>query len=514
MSQGPIPSPNDERAGSAWSRWLQLVAVVYPAGLYVGAQTIANAVLPQMQGDLSAGLDQISWVITASVVASALGIPPCAWLAARFGRRRVMVASMLCFSVCSCLVGFADSLGGVVLFRILQSLVGAPIVALSQATIIDVFPEEERGSAIAGWSAGVLVGWVMAPSLGAYIGELHSWRVIFFVLLPLGLLGALSPLATEETDRQPDQPFDWMGFATVSVFLICLLVVLNRGQREDWFESDHIVWLSVGGGVALYGFVVHTWRTDHPFIRWRIFKDWNYALGILIVFVYASLSLAPLVLIPTMLAELKGLELLTTGIILIPRGLSQIVGLLFIGYLMRKFDPRAITVVGWLLFAAGGWPMVNYNLNIGWWDVVWPNLVQGAAQSLMLVPATTLLYAKLSQDLRVDGASVMQLAYSLASSIGVALSVTLLTRTSQVTHEELAARVIPSNELLYYPQYAWVDFDSVASLSAMAAEITQQALMVGYVNVYWVTFVFTLLATPLALAFKVRKRAATKPESD
>ena len=490
-------------------RWIMLVAVTFPAGLYIGAQTIANAVLPQMQGDLSAGIDQISWVITASVVASALGIPPCAWLAGRFGRRRVMVVSMLLFSVCSCLVGLADSLGGVVLFRILQSLVGAPIVALSQATIIDVFPEEERGSAIAGWSMGVLVGWVMAPSLGAYIGELHSWRVIFFLLLPIGLLGAMAPLLTEETDRQPDQPFDWMGFATISVFLVALLIVLNRGQREDWFESDQIVWLTVTGCIALYGFVVHTTRTDHPFIRWRIFKDWNYSLGILIVFVYASLSLAPLVMIPTMLAELKGLELLTTGVILIPRGVSQVFGLIFIGYLIRKFDPRAVTVVGWLLFAAGGWPMANYNLNIGLWDVVWPNLVQGFAQSLMLVPATMLLYANLTRELRIDAAAVMQLTYSLASSVGVALSVTFLTRTSQVTHEELAAEVIPSNEIFYFPQYAWVDFDSVASLWAMEAEISQQALMVGYVNVFWATFVFTLLATPLALAFKLGRAKAS-----
>lgn len=490
-------------------RWVMLVAVTVPAGLYIGAQTIANAVLPQMQGDLSAGIDQISWVITASVVASALGIPPCAWLAGRFGRRRVMVVSMLLFSVCSGLVGLADSLGGVVLFRILQSLVGAPIVALSQATIIDVFPEEERGSAIAGWSMGVLVGWVMAPSLGAYIGELHSWRVIFFLLLPIGLVGAAAPLLTDETDRQPDQPFDWMGFATISVFLVALLIVLNRGQREDWFESDQIVWLTVTGGIALYGFVIHTTRTAHPFIRWRIFKDWNYSLGILIVFVYASLSLAPLVMIPTMLAELKGLELLTTGVILIPRGVSQVFGLLFIGYLIRKFDPRAVTVVGWLLFAAGGWPMANYNLNIGLWDVVWPNLVQGFAQSLMLVPATMLLYANLTRELRIDAAAVMQLTYSLASSVGVALSVTFLTRTSQVTHEELAAEVIPSNEIFYFPQYAWVDFDSVASLSAMEAEITQQALMIGYVNVFWATFVFTLLATPLALAFKLGRAKAS-----
>ena len=483
-----------------------MFAVTLPAGLYVGAQTIANAALPQMQGDLSAGIDQISWVLTASVVASAIGIPPASWLAVRFGRSKVMIASMLLFTISSGLVGLADSMSTVVLFRIFQSFFGAPIVALSQTITIDVFPEEERAQALAGWSIGLLVGWVMAPSIGALIAETYSWRAIFFFLVPFGLLGTFTvALATKGETKGIQRPFDWFGFVTISSTLVCFLIVLNRGQREDWFESNQIILLTGLGIITLYYFVVHTVNTPVPFLRWEIFKDRNYCLGIVIVFVYAGLTLAPLVLIPTMLAELKGLELLTTGLVLVPRGITQILGLMIIGYLVNRFDPRTLSLIGFLAYAAGGWPMVNYTMDVGWWDVVWPNMVQGVAMSFMLIPATTLLYANIAENLRVDAASVMQLTYSLSSSIGVALAVTWLSRSSQVMQEELSANVIPSNELLRFAQNTHIDFNSVASLLALKAEVSYQALMVAYVNIYWATLLITLLTTPIMLFFRVPK---------
>jgi len=483
-----------------------LVAIVYPAGLYVGAQTIANAALPQMQGDLSAGIDQISWIITASVVASAIGIPPTGWLADRYGRRKVMLGAMVLFAISSMLVGLADNLGTVVLFRVFQSFFGAPLVALSQAITIDLFEDESRGTALAAWSMGVLVGWVMAPSLGAYIAEVESWRVIFFMLAPFSVIGMATLMLAPDTPRQATKPFDWTGFATLSMALICFLIVLNRGQRQDWFESTEIILLSVTGCAALYYFLVHTWRTPHPFIRWQIFRDRNYALGILITFIYAGLTLVPLVLTPPMLVELRGLELLTTGLVLIPRGLAQIFGLLFIGYLITKFDPRWLNVAGWCVYAIGGWQMTNFNLDVGWWDVVWPNVVQGIAMAFMLIPATTLLYSNLKEEFRVDAAVVMQLAYSLSSSIGVAVAVTLLARSAQIAQEELAGNVFPANELFRFPESGSVDFSSASSLSAIQAEVAQQALMIAYVNVFWTTLMVTVVCAPLALFFKLKPR--------
>ena len=456
-------------------RWLVLGAVTYPASLYVGAQTIANAVLPQMQGDLSAGIDQISWVITAAVVASALGIPPAGWLTNRYGRRRVLVGSILGFAVASFFCGLAENLTSVVLFRILQSLIAAPVVA---------------------------------PSLGAYIAELQNWRVIFFVLVPLSLIGIVTVMAAPETGSRDSQPFDWFGFGSISVSLSCFLIVLNRGQREDWFESSEIILLTVVGVVTLYYFVVHTWSSKHPFIHWQIFKDRNYSLGIFITFVYAGMTLVPLIMVPNMMAELKGIELFTTAIILIPRGLAQVFGLLFIGYLVARFDPRVLTLIGFTAYALGGWPMVNFNMDVGLWDVVWPNVLQGLAMGFMLVPVTTLMYLELPKELRIDAAAIMQLTYSLSGSIGVALSVIILSRTTQVTQAELSTNVVPGNELLRFPQYHSIDFGSLESMFSVKAELASQALMVGYVNVFWSTFVLALAVAPVALTFKVRRTSA------
>ena len=486
-------------------RWLILGGVTYPASLYVGAQTIANAVLPQMQGDLSAGIDQISWVITAAVVASALGIPPAGWLTNRYGRKRVLVVSILSFAIASLLCGLAENLTWVVIFRIFQSLIAAPIVAVSQAILVDIFPEKERGSAFAFWSAGVLVGWIMAPSLGAYIAELHSWRVIFFFLVPFSLIGVVTVLVAPETGSRDAKPFDWFGFASISISLSCFLIVLNRGQREDWFESTEIILLTVLGSAALYYFIVHTWHAKFPFIRWQIFQDRNYSLGIFLTFIYAGMTLVPLVMIPNMMAELKGLELFTTAVILIPRGLAQVFGLMFIGYLIQRFDPRLVTLLGFAAYALGGWPMVNFNMDVGLWDVVWPNVLQGLAMSAMLVPATTLMYLELPKELRIDAAAVMQLAYSLSGSIGVALSVIILSHTTQVTQAELSTNVVPGNELLRFQQYHSIDFGSVESLLSVNAQLASQALMVGYINVFWATFILALVVAPVALLFKVKK---------
>lgn len=488
-------------------RWLTFAAVLFPASLYVGTQTVANAVLPQMQGDLSAELDQISWVVTSSVVASAIAIPPTSWLAARFGRRRLMIFCMLGFSVNAMMVGTADSLGGVIFWRITSSISAAPVLALTQAVTLDTFPEEKRGMAFAFWAIGVLSGWVFAPAIGAYVAEVYSWRLIFFLLGPAALLAALSGSMTPETKREPNLPFDWFGFFALSLALGSLLLVVNRGQRLDWFESPEIIVFATVGGVALYVFVIHTIFHAQPFIDFRIFLDRNYSVGVVLVSAYAGLSLAPLVLIPTMLQELRGYDLLTTGLVLIPRGLAQIAGLLVIGAIVNKGDPRWFIAFGFIVFALASVDMAGFNLEVGLADVLRPNLIQGFAMAFIWTPAANLVYSNLAPRLRTDATTVTSLIHNLSSSIGVSLSVTALGRTFQISHEELGARVEPSNEALSYSDWTarW-DLADVASLSAIKGEVAQQALMIGYVNVYWATALFALAVLPVAFLLRARPR--------
>jgi DHA2 family multidrug resistance protein len=495
-----------DSSASGLSRWLTCAAAVFPASVYVGTQTVASAVLPEMQGDLSVGLDQISWVVTASVVASAIGIPPTAWLCARFGRRRLMMTCMVLFSAIAMMVGTADSLGGVVFWRIAASLSAAPILALSQSVTLDTFDVNQRGAALAFWACGVLSGWIFAPAIGAYIAEVHSWRLIFFLVGPVGLLAALSAGIPPETERNPTLRFDWFGFFALSLAIGSLLLVLNRGQRLDWFESPEVITFTMVGAIALYIFIVHTVFHPYPFLSFKIFLDRNYVVGLVIVSTYAGLSLAPLVLIPTMLEELRGLELLTTGLVLIPRGLAQIAGLLLVGAIVNKIDPRLLISFGFILFASACFDMARFNLDVGIEDIVWPNVVQGFAMAFIWAPAANLIYTNLPADLRTDATTFTSLVHTLATSIGVSVSVTILGRTLQISHEELASRVVPGIETLQSMQWTvpWRLTD-VEGLAVIKAEVAQQALMIGYVNVYWATGIYALVVLPLALLLRLRK---------
>ena len=295
-------------------RWLTFGSVVFAGAAYGGATTIANTVLPQMQGDLSVSLDQISWVITAGIVSGAVGTPPTPWLANRFGEKQLLIASLIAFTVSSTMIGFSATLGEVVLWRILQALTGAPIMALSQSFTINAFPDEQRGMAMAWWSIGLTCGWVFAPAVGAYLADQESWRMVFFIFAPIGILSiVLCSVFVPATSKDDKLEFDWFSFIALSTALMGLQVVLNRGQRLDWFESSQIVLWALIGALALYLFVVRSLTTRKPFINWGVFKDRNLCVGVLLTFTFAYISFTPLVLIPSMLEQLRGMEVQTIG---------------------------------------------------------------------------------------------------------------------------------------------------------------------------------------------------------
>jgi DHA2 family multidrug resistance protein len=491
---------------SNFQRWLLFATAVFPASLYVGAQTIANAVLPQMQGDLAAGIDQVSWVVTASGVAGAIGIPPTAWLANRFGRRRMMMVAMIGFGTCSLLVGFMDSLAGVVVFRALSAFLGAPAVALSQTVTLDLFEERQRGAAFAFWAIGILTGWIMAPSVGAYLSELESWRLIFWVLGPVAALGAMSASLMPDSEKMSGSRFDWFGFLAFSMALSSFLIIVNRGQRVDWFESSELWFWLLSGLLSLYVFIVHVWTSDAVFLRWRIFRDRNYAIGVIIVFVYAYLSLAPLVLVPTFLKQIRGLELLTTGLVLVPRGLAQMVGLILVGRFVNSIEPRMLSGIGFVLFTVSSWQIAGFTIEVGLWDLLIPNLIQGFAMALIWVPIANMTYANLPMNLRADAATMVSLLYSIASSLGVSIAVTILSRTAQINHEEVATHVVPWNEALRLPEYAaFADLSSLTKLAVLNAQVAQQSLMIAYTNTFTAMGLFALVVCPLVVLLRKPK---------
>ena len=455
-----------------------------------------------MQGDLSASLDQVSWIVTASVVALAIGTPPTPWIAARFGAKQLMIGSLIAFVVSSTMLGFSGSLTEVVFWRIVQALMGAPIIVLSQTITLATYPMEKRGPVMAIWSIGLTCGWVFAPAFGAYVADQHTWRLIFWVLSPLGISAIILCAAfVPKTRKHENLQFDWTGFIALSIALAGLQVVLNRGQRSDWFESPEILLWTGASVLALYFLTVHCMMTKNPFFRWDVFKDRNLSVGILLTFSFAFISLTPLVLLPTMLEQLRGFDTVTVGMMLVPGGVIELIGLLLVAPFIGRFDSRILISTGFLLYAAGAWMMTNYNFSIGFWDIIIPLGMQGAAMSIIWLPVFHMLYSTLKSEMHNEAAAMVGLAYSISSSAGIAISVTLVSRTTQTSTQELVTHIIPTNELLRHPEYSDWNLDVVESLAAIQAEIAAQAQMIGYINVFWLLTLVCIGAAVVAATF-------------
>ena len=324
--------------------------------------------LPQIQGDLSASLDQVSWIITASIVASALGIPPTPWLSARYGLKRVLLVALVFFTLSSFMIAMSGSLGEVVLWRIVQALFGAPIMVLSQTLTVQSFEGRNRGIAMAIWSVALTTGWVFGPAIGAYLADWHSWRLAFMMVAPISVISIFVCGSFLPKDQENESlAFDWFGFSSLSISLVTLQIVINRGQRQDWFESVEIVSLAVLSAIALGVYVVHCFTSDKWFVRWRIFADRNLAVGVVLTSIFGFISLAPLVLVPPMLEQIKGLDVVTIGLVVVPRGIVQIVLMLLLAPYVSKCNPRLLMALGFLSYAIASWMMTNYNMSIGIW---------------------------------------------------------------------------------------------------------------------------------------------------
>src|SRR3954451_16914920 len=317
--------------------------------------TIANVALPYMQGSLSATTDQITWVLTSYIVAVAIMTAPVGWLAARFGRKPLFITCLVGFTVASMLCGVAQSLEQMVLFRLLQGVFGAALVPLSQSTMLDIYPPEQRGSAMALWGVGVMVGPILGPTLGGYLTDLYNWRYVFYVNLPFGVLATVGlMLFLPKANSQSELRFDWLGFGVLALGLGAFQLMLDRGQDQDWFGSREIIIEAVLGGLGIYLFIVHLLTAEKPFLSPRVFRDRNFAASLAVMFSVGMILLASSALLAPWLQVLANYPVATAGLILAPRGLGTMASMLIAGRLTSKMDPR------WLM--AAGISLLSYSL--------------------------------------------------------------------------------------------------------------------------------------------------------
>lgn len=489
-------------------RGLITVCVMLATVMQVLDMTIANVALAHMQGSMSADHEQISWVLTSYIVAAAVMTPPTGVLAARIGRKRLFAIAVAGFTVASVLCGSATSLFELVVYRILQGAFGAGLVPISQALLLDTYPREKHGSAMAMWGLGVMVGPILGPLLGGYLTEVYSWRWVFYINLPIGVLALVGILAfVPETRRVRSRGFDFFGFALLSLGIGALQMMLDRGGSLDWFASVEIVVEAVFAGLFLYMFIVHMATAEQPFLAPGLFKDRNFAVGLVLMFVVGIVLFATLALLPPFLQHVMHFSVLTTGYVMAPRGVGTMVAMVLVGRLVGKVDARWLILIGLGLTSLSLWQMTGFTMYVDTWTIVHTGVTQGFGLGLVFVPLTTISFSTLAPHYRTEGAAMFSLVRNIGSSIGISTVVTLLGYNTQVNHASLAEGITPFRSMLQTPWLpeAW-DWSTTAGVIALNDEVTRQASTIAYLNDFVFMMWLTLLSAPLLLLLGSARR--------
>jgi DHA2 family multidrug resistance protein len=468
--------------------------------------TIANVALPHMQGSLSASQDQIAWVLTAYIVAAAIATPLTGWMVDRFGQKNIFLVSIGGFTVASMLCGLSNSLPEIVAARLLQGVFGAALVPLSQVVLLDINPKEKQGTAMAVWGVGVMVGPILGPTLGGWLTDSYSWRWVFFINVPIGLLAAYGMWRYIRAVPGPrQQRFDVFGFATLSLSLGALQLLLDRGQQNDWFSSTETWIEAITLAVMTTYFVAHTMLTpaERSFVDFRLFKNRNYISGILFIFIVGLVLYATRALIPTMLETLMNYPVATTGLVTAPSGAGTMIMMLIVGRLIGRVDLRLMLFAGFTITAVSLWQMGHYTIELSESDIIWPGVIQGIGMGLVFVPLSAATFATLSPAMRAQGTALFSLVRNIGSSIGISLVQTLLVRNTVIAHAALTERVTDANPAWHNPAIAAAfDLQTRVGAALLDSTVTQQASMIAYIDDFWLMLFLTVAVMPLILLIR------------
>jgi DHA2 family multidrug resistance protein len=488
-------------------RYLILGAVILASTLYATTLLIASTLLPQMQGTLAATADEISWTMTFNILATAVVTPMTGWLVARFGRRNVMMWSIMGFVIATWLCGSADSLETLVLWRIAQGGLGAPVVPLSNAILLDSFPRRQAGMVTSAFGMAVVIGPAIGPTLGGILAEAYSWRMAFFMLVPVGLTAWVGLKFTLPRDMPKGHVrLDWTGFLTLAVAISCAQLVLSRGQRLDWFESPEIVAEAVIGAVAFFMFVAHSLTAEKPFIDPKILRDPNYALGLVLVTVYGMLNFTPVVLLPSLLQQHAGFPDQVIGDILGARGVGATIGF-FLAIFFGRLDPRFGMVFGFGLQVVAGLWLMSMDLNVSMTALALNSMLQGMAVGVFWVPLTIATFPTLESRLMPEAMALFHLMRNIGSSFFISICVAEIIRATGANYSRLTEMVSPYNRALSLPWVtgSWTT-ESAQGLARLSKEINRQAAMIGYTNAFGLYTATSALAILLILLARRRQR--------
>jgi MFS transporter, DHA2 family, multidrug resistance protein len=466
--------------------------------------TIANVALPHIQGSVSATQDEIGWVLTSYIVAAAIMTPPTGFLAGRFGRKRLFLASVTGFTIASMLCGVAQSLPQIVGFRILQGVFGAALVPLSQAVLIDINPKERQGPAMALWTIAVMAGPVLGPVLGGWLTENYSWRWVFYINLPIGVLTFVGMnIFMPEAPGNSGVKLDWFGFATLSLALGALQVLLDRGEELDWFGSGEIWIEAIAAAAAFYLFLVHTFTADEPFVKPGLFLNRNFTAGTLFTSIVGVTYYASLALQPPYLQDLMNYPVVSAGLVMGPRGIGTMGAMLIVGRLVGRVDTRLLLTIGLALTAWSFNAMTGWTPDISQQAIIGTGVIQGIGLAFLTVPLSVVALSSLDPERRTEGAGLFALSRNMGSSIGISVVNSLLTRNTQVNHAAIAQSITATNRAFEGPVVAQLWNPATAGgRAALDAVVTQQAQIIAYIDDYKLLMIATLAVLPLLIVFK------------
>ncbi|MGC2451074.1 MAG: DHA2 family efflux MFS transporter permease subunit [Candidatus Sulfotelmatobacter sp.] len=504
--------------------WVVTFSVMLATFMEVLDTTVVNVSIPHIAGNLASTNEEGTWVVTSYLVSNAIVLPISGWLANHIGRKRLLLMCVGGFTITSLCCGMAGSLSQLIIFRVLQGLTGGGLQPLAQAILLETFPKERHGHAMAAFGIGILLAPILGPTLGGWITDNYSWRWIFYLNLPVGILSLFLMnrfVFDPHYVKRGTGKVDLWGIGLLAVGIGSLQIVLDTGQRKDWFSSDYIrifAALCIFGLVAL---IIRELVTDHPVVDLRVLKDRSYASGVFLITLLGFVLYASLVLLPLYLQELMGYPAYNSGLALSPRGIGALLFTPLAGHLTTKTDPRRLLLVGMILGSVTMFQLSGLNLQAGFWDIFWAQVLQGVALAFLFIPLMSLAMSHITPQKMGNATSIFNLMRNIGGSVGIAIMTTFLSRRSQVHQDHLVAnvtagspqtlRLLEGMRANFYAHGADSVTASRKSIAAIYGLVQQHAAMLAFVEAFWLMGVVFLLMIPfLPILQYAKKKPAPK----
>ena len=512
-------------SGKNVNKWLITITVMLPTIMEIVDTSVANVALPNMQGSLNAGTDEVTWVLTSYLVSNAVILPMTGWLARMFGRKRFLITCIILFTLSSLLCGAAPNLASLIFFRIIQGAAGGALIPISQAIMMETFPPHQRGMAMAIFGVGAMFGPIIGPALGGWITDNLNWRWIFYINFPIGIVAvAMAAYFIHDPDylkRHGRIQIDYWGLILLTLGLGALQVVLDKGQQDDWFQSPFILGFSILSALSLLLLLYVELKHEHPIVNLRLFRNLSFSAGNLIMFFVGFCLYSSIMLIPLFLQTLMGYDATLAGMVLAPGGLATLLTMPFVGAIIQRYDGRKVVFTGLIIGSTAMFLMQGFTLDASYWDFVWPRVVLGVGLAMIFVPLSTVTLSTIPREEMGNATGIYNLLRNMGGSVGIAIAATLLARYAQSYQATLVDSVNPLNPV-FQQKYAALRQAAIArgmdavsadksSLAIIYGMVRRQAGMLAYNHIFWIVGLTFLCIIPLLLILRKPRHLAQTP---